>query len=110
MNRRDAIVALMASVGTTAIFVFVADMVRSPIDNRKNFISQTEWLLARTEEEKVFKTRIKRNEEGRPFVESSDGDWMLVKASSREAGLLYLRDRFGRVFKLAVADRIQACF
>ena len=59
-------------------------------------------------EEEVMMTRVKRNEKGQPFVQGSDGDWLLVRASSKTAGMLYLRDSIGRVYRLAVLDRVQA--
>lgn len=53
-------------------------------------------------------TRVKRNDKGQPFVQGSDGDWLLVRASSQTAGMLYLRDSIGRIYRLAIADRVQA--
>jgi len=92
-NRRDAIGALVASVGTCGVFLVMKGMVTSRID--------------RTPREQVLETRMKRNEKGQPFVQGSDGDWLLVRASAEEAGLLYLRDGIGRVYRLKVIDRVQ---
>lgn len=55
----------------------------------------------------TLRTRLRRSEKGQPFVQARDGDWLLLRTSPNTPGLILLRDRIGRVFRLQVLDRTQ---
>lgn len=52
-------------------------------------------------------TRMKRNQNGRVFVQNRERDWDEVKASSTKPGLLLIRDRDGHVYRLSIQNRAQ---
>eukprot|EP00803_Ostreobium_quekettii_P004874 evm.model.scf_1630.4 EVM.evm.TU.scf_1630.4 scf_1630:8338-10306(-) len=57
--------------------------------------------------EGMMRTRIKRNEQGRVFLQTRDTDWMEVRLSSSRPGLTLLRDRSGRIYRLPIVNRPQ---